>query len=149
MKTLIVYDSAYGNTEKIAKIMGSTIGGDTAVVRAGDADLSGHEPIDFLIVGSPTYAGRPTQPVQDFLDKIPGTSLKDVSVASFDTRVPAKFAKIFGYASIKIDKILKAKGGVSTLPPEGFLVKGKEGPLIDGEEERASAWAREVISSKM
>lgn len=149
MKTLIVYDSAYGNTEKIAKIMGRTIGGDTTVVRAGDANLSGNEPIDFLIVGSPTYGGRPTQPVKDFLDKIPDASLKDISVASFDTRVSAKFAKIFGYASIKIDKILKAKRGVPTLPPEGFFVKGKEGPLIEGEEERASAWAREVISSKI
>ena len=35
MKVLVVYDSAYGNTEKIARAIGSAISGDVKVLRAG------------------------------------------------------------------------------------------------------------------
>lgn len=145
MKTLIVYDSTYGNTEKIAKSMGNAIGSDADVMRAGKVNLDELESVDFLIVGSPTYAGRPMESVQDLLSRIPKSSLKDVNVAAFDTRVSAKFAKIFGYAANKIAKSLQAKGGSLTLLPEGFFVKGKEGPLKEGEEERAAIWAKKFV----
>ncbi len=147
MKSLIVYDSGYGNTEKIAKSIGNAIGGDIMVLRPGEANLSQLESIDFLIIGSPTYAGRPMPPVQNFINRIPESALKDIKVAAFDTRVSAKFAKIFGYAANKIAASLKAKGGTLTLPPEGFFVKGKEGPLNEGEEERAADWARKIVGS--
>ncbi len=148
MKTLIVYDSVYGNTEKIAQSIGNAISGDTRVLRAGEVKLHELESTDFLIVGSPTYAGRPTQPVKDFLSGIPKSLLKDISVAAFDTRMSIKIAKFFGHAANKIAKILVARGGNLALPPEGFLVKDKEGPLYEGEEIRAAGWAREVIKSK-
>jgi hypothetical protein len=32
--------------------------------------------------------------------------------------------------------------------PEGFLVKGTEGPLIEGEAERTAGWAKEIVESK-
>jgi flavodoxin I len=144
MKALIVYESAYGNTEKIARAIGSAIGNDTRVLRAGKVNVNELESIDLLIVGSPTYAGRPVQPVKDFLSRIPDSSLKNVSVAAFDTRVSSKFARIFGYAANKIAKTLKFRGGTLVLPPEGFFVKGKEGPLYEGEELRATSWAKEI-----
>jgi len=146
MKILIVYDSAYGNTEKIAKSIGNALSGDVKVIHASNVNLSDLESTSFLIVGSPTYAGRPTPSVQNFLKKIPKSSLKDIKVAAFDTRVSAKFAKIFGYASNRIAKILKAKGGTLTISPQGFFVKGTEGPLYKGEEERATGWAKKIIS---
>jgi hypothetical protein len=31
--------------------------------------------------------------------------------------------------------------------PEGFIVKGKEGPLKDGEEERAAEWAKVIFTA--
>ncbi len=145
MKALIVYDSAYGNTEKIARTMGSAIGNDTRVLKAGKVNVNELESIDFLIVGSPTYAGRPVQSVKDFLSRIPDSSLKNVSVAAFDTRVSSKFARIFGYAANKIAKILKSRGGTLVMPPEGFFVKGTEGPLYEGEELRATGWAKEIV----
>jgi len=148
MKALIVYDSAYGNTEKIAKSIGGAITGSVKVLRIGGVNPSGLEPVDFLIVGSPTYAGRPTPAIQDFLNNIPDSAVKGVSVAAFDTRVSAKLAKIFGYAADKIAGSLKAKGGTLILSPEGFFVKGKEGPLKEGELERAASWAKEIIQSK-
>ncbi len=148
MKTLIIYDSAYGNTEKIARSIGSAVDGNVKVLRAGDADSCKLVSIDFLIVGSPTYGGKPTPAVQDFLNQIEESMVKNAGVAAFDTRLSAKFVKIFGYAANKIAGKLKAKGGNLILPPEGFLVKGTKGPLIEGELERAAGWAKQIINSK-
>jgi hypothetical protein len=37
------------------------------------------------------------------------------------------------------------KGGELVFPPEGFLVKKSEGPLKDGELERAAEWAKGLV----
>lgn len=148
MKALIVYDSAYGNTEKIAKSIGGAITGNVKVLRVGEVNPSGLEPVDFLIVGSPTYGGRPTPATLDFLNNIPESAVKDVSVAAFDTRVSAKWVKIFGYTSGKIAGSLKAKGGTLIMSPEGFFVKGAKGPLKEGELERAASWVKEIVQGE-
>ena len=152
MKALIVYDSIYGNTEKIAKSIGSAITGDVEVISANKVDSSQLESIDLLIVGSPTQGFRPTKSVQAFIEGIPSDIIEDVNVAAFDTRIPANavgtglrlLMKIGGYAAPRIASILKRKGGNLVLPPEGFFVKDKEGPLKEGELERAADWAKEI-----
>ena len=63
MKTLIVYDSAYGNTEKIAKAIGDAITGEAKVLRVSEVNPSEFKTFDLLIVGSRTYGGRPTQAI--------------------------------------------------------------------------------------
>jgi flavodoxin len=150
MKTLIVYDSVYGNTEKIAKAMAEAIAplGEAKVLRVGEANPSELESFDLLIVGSPTHAGRPTPAVQDFLNKVTEQSLKGIKAAAFDTRVASKFAKIFGYASGRIANNLKKKGGVLIASPEGFFVTGREGPLKEGELERSATWAKGILESR-
>ena len=148
MKALVVYDSAYGNTEKIAKSIGGAITGNVKVLRVGEVNPSELEPVDFLIVGSPTYGGRPTPAVQDFLNNIRESAVKGMSAAAFDTRLSAKWVKIFGYASGKIAGCLKAKGGTLIMSPEGFFVKGAKGPLVEGELERAASWAKEIVQGK-
>jgi flavodoxin len=148
MKALIVYDSAYGNTEKIARAIGGAITGEVKVLRPGKVNPSELASVDLLIVGSPTQGGRPTPAILDFLNKIPERAVKGVNVAAFDTRFSTKLAAIFGYAAGKIAGSLKKRGGTLILPPEAFFVKGKEGPLKEGELERAAGWAKELLESK-
>ncbi len=57
-------------------------------------------------------------------------------------------ARLFGYAAGRIADSLKAKGGNLAPPPEGFIVKGNEGPLKEGELERAAGWAKGILQSK-
>jgi flavodoxin I len=66
-------------------------------------------------------------------------------VASFDTRIKAKWVKLFGYAAGRIEKALIEKGGALAAPAGLFIVKGTKGPLEEGEEERAAAWARGIL----
>ena len=147
MKVLVVYDSVYGNTEEIARAIGGAISNDVKVIGVGEVDPSELEAVDLIIIGAPTQAGRPSQGMQDFLKKVARTAVKDVDIATFDTRISAKWVGIFGYAAGKIARNLKGKGGNLVLDPEGFFVEGTKGPLKEGELERAAAWARGLVES--
>ncbi|HUX47597.1 MAG TPA: flavodoxin family protein [Dehalococcoidia bacterium] len=148
MKALIVYDSVYGNTEKIARAIAEAItpSNEVKILRAGEANPSELASIDLLIVGSPTHAGRPTSAVQNLLNKVP--ELQGVNVAAFDTRIPTKLVRVFGYAAGRIANNLKKKGSTLIASPEGFFVTGGQGPLKEGELERAAAWAKGILESK-
>ncbi len=150
MRTLIIYDSVYGDTEKIARAIAGAITqfGEVKVLRVGEAAPSDLGSIDLLIVGSPTQGGKPTPAVQEFLSKIPANALKNISVASFDTRIKMFVAKLFGYAAGRIADSLRGKGGKLVAPPEGFIVKGNEGPLKEGELERAADWAKKIAEGR-
>ena len=145
MKTLVIYDSVHGNTEKIARAIGDAITGEVEVHHAGEVNISELDTFDLIIVGSPTHGGRPTPAVRDFLKKAPASALKGTSVAAFDTRLQAKWVRIFGYAAGRIGDSLKRKGGNLAASPEPFFVEGTEGPLKEGELDRATGWAKEII----
>jgi flavodoxin I len=142
MAALVVYESIHGNTETIAKAVGKALGAGTRVLSAAVADASQLKGVDLLVVGSPTYGGRPTPQAQAFLGKLAAGSLQGVRVAAFDTRITMKFARIFGYAADKIMAALAGAGGKKAGTPQGFIVKGTNGPLADGEAEKAAAWAK-------
>jgi flavodoxin len=158
MNTLIVYDSAFGNTEKVAKAIGGAFSPDhaVAVLRASEASAAALASVDLLIVGSPTQGGRATPAIQEFISKIPADGLKNVQVTAFDTRFSAQergFALrllmgLLGYAAGRIANSLQAKGGSLATPPEGFIVEDKEGPLKAGELERAAGWAAQVMGQQ-
>ena len=153
MKVLIVYDTLYGNTEKIARASAAAItpSSDVKVLRVSEVAPSELGSIDLLIVGSPTQNSKPTKAIQEFLSKIPANALKNVSVTSFDTRLKMLVAKLLGeriYAARAIADSLKGKGGHLVAQPEGFIVEGREGPLKQGELERAAGWAKGISESK-
>jgi flavodoxin I len=142
MKALVIYDSVYGNTEKIARAIGGALSGEVKVLRVSEISPSELGTFTLVIVGSPTNGGRPTTAVLDFLAKAPGSCLKGLDVAAFDTRLSTKWVGIFGYAAGKIGSNLKSRGSNLVVNPEGFFVKGTKGPLKDGESERAANWAK-------
>jgi flavodoxin I len=146
MKTLVVYDSVHGNTEKIAKAIGDAITGEVQVLRAGEVNPAELKAFDLLIIGSPTHGGRPTEAMQDFLQVL-GPALQGTNVAAFDTRLSTKWVRIFGYAAPRIAGKVKKKGGTLIGAPEGFFVKGTEGPLTEGELERAAGWAKGIVKN--
>ena len=148
MKTLVVYDSVHGNTEKIAKAIGDVISGEVKVLRAGEVNPAELKAFDLLIVGAPTHGGRPTEAMQDLLNKVPASALKGTNVAAFDTRLSTKWVRIFGYAAPRIAGELKRRGGTLIGAPEGFFVEGAKGPLTEGEVERAAGWAKEIVKRR-
>jgi flavodoxin len=158
MKALVVYDSVFGNTEKVGQAMGEALAAQAEVValRVGDVQPAHLTGLDALLVGSPTRAFSPTPAIKAWLRGLPPGSLRGVRVAAFDTRVSVEKAgsailtfmvRIFGYAAEPIGKRLVGKGGEMIVPPGGFFVGGTEGPLEEGELERAADWAQQVLSA--
>jgi len=160
MKVLIVYDSVFGNTEKIAQVIGNAMGSQAEVniLRVGNVKQENLRGLDVLIVGSPTRAFKPTKEILNFLNGFPKNGLKGVKVAAFDTRFTMSaieesrvlpfLVRLFGYAAKPISNRLKKKGGELIISPEGFFVEGVEGPLKEGEIERAASWAKEIVKGK-
>ncbi len=148
MKTLVVYDSLYGNTKTIAHAIGDAITGEVEVQQVGEVNASELRAYDLLVVGAPTHGGRPSPAVQAFLDQIEAPALEGINVAGFDTRLTNRLARILGFAAPKIAKALQKKGGTLVGPPGDFYVTGGEGPLKEGEIERATRWAKELAVRK-
>jgi flavodoxin I len=145
MKAVVVYDSTYGNTEKVAQAIGEAIAAEVRRVgQVNPADLKG---FDLVIIGSPTMGGRPTEAIQGLLKAV-GPGFKGANVAAFDTRLTSKWVRIFNYAAPRIAGSLKANGAVVLGSPEGFFVTGTKGPLKEGELERAAGWAKEIVKGK-
>jgi len=147
MKALVVYDSVYGNTQKIAQAIGDAIAGEVKVLLVGEVDISELKTLDVLFVGAPTHGGRASPTMREFLDKVQAPALEGISVAAFDTRLTTRWVRIFGFAADRIAKSLQKKGGTLVESPEGLLVTGTKGPLKDGELDRAAAWAKQIAES--
>ncbi|MBE0686822.1 MAG: nitric oxide synthase [Anaerolineaceae bacterium] len=157
---LIIYDSVFGNTAKIAQAMARALEDHQEV----DLRLVGEvfpehlDGVKTLIVGSPTRQFKVTGALDQFLKQIPSGGLTSVNVAAFDTRMTpedirknkflAIMAKFFGYAAEKIAKQLILLGGKEIMSPQGFYVSGMEGPLLEGELDRASTWALQTIKQQ-
>lgn len=143
---LVIYDSQYGNTQKVAQAIADSIS--AKIISVSDIRNDNLKDLDLLVVGSPTQGGRATANLMEFLNRLPKGSLNNVKVAVFDTRFlenNLNFAlkllvRTIGYAAPKMAKILESKGGKLILSPEGFAVTGKEGPLAPNEISRANKW---------
>jgi len=158
MNSLVIYDSLYGNTEKIARSICIALQERAEVIikRVNEVTPELLAGCGLLVVGSPTQRFNPTPAIADLLKSLPRDSLKGVKVAAFDTRLTweviektpplASFERIFGFAASRIAKALKKKGGVLVVEPQGFFVEGMEGPLSEGEVERAGEWARKLFA---
>lgn len=156
MTILVVHDSAYGNTAKIADAIAAVLPDAGPAHRITEiAAGSLPQALSLLVAGSPTQGGQPTKAMQQWVASIAPARLAGVRVSAFDTRMEPKaqgFALkllmgIIGFAAPRILSGLEARGGIAAAPAEGFVVEGREGPLRQGELERAAAWARSLIET--
>lgn len=155
MKALVIFDTFFNNTEKIAQAVGKGLGtaGEVTVAKVDAVTPEMLSGIDYLVAGSPTRAFSATPALKAFLKKLSPKQLAGVKVTTFDTRLPINektpgilrfLAGIFGYADKPLLNELKRKGGTQAVPSEGFLVTDTEGPLAEGEVVRATEWGKAI-----
>jgi flavodoxin len=158
MNILIVYDTVFGNTGKIAQAMGDALKSKSFVRVIPVADFT---PIqlaetDLLILGSPTRGFRATPALMELISAIPLEAIKGKKVAVFDTRIVLKdikngifrfIVKTGGFATKKMAAALKAKEAVQIVEPEGFFVGGEQENTVlnEGELDRAAKWAEQLL----
>ncbi len=145
MNTLVIYDSTYGNTERVAHVVADKLAKNHQVKlllaeKAGVLDLGG---IDLLVMGGPTQRHGMSLAFRDLFERIPGGTLRGIEALAFDTRF--RMLRILtGSAAQDIARKLDEAGCEILLPPESFFITRSEGPLDEGELERAATWATEA-----
>jgi len=166
MRALVVYESMYGNTARIARAIGDGLakrGVEVDVVAVDDVDASFD--VDLLVVGGPTHAhgmsSSSTRLTAQTDDKNPYDDptlgaglrgwLKEIPAgnghagAAFDTRFRHS-ALLTGSAAKGIAKRLEHHGHKVVTAPESFFVT-KDNTLETGEVERAEVWAAGIAAS--
>lgn len=151
MQSLILYESFFGNTRKIAFAIAKGIGQNEScqVLQVKEASFNRLMKIDFVVVGSPTIGFHLLPAVFKFIDSLTNNSLAGIKIAAFDTRIKADgsslyaqpiFLTAYTHAASYIAERLAEKGGRLIAAPQGFLVHTPKGPLVDGELHRATLW---------
>ena len=167
MQVAVVYESLFGNTREVAEAIAEGIRA-AAPQAAVDCRETADAPpglgkADLLVVGGPTHflglpsarsrrlqhqledqgawhhaEGEPPEPpgVREWLESLPVVSGRQVA-AAFDTRLGKLMA---GSAARQITRMLRHHGYHVVDRPQGFVVEDYNGPLAEGERDRARAW---------
>lgn len=148
MNALVLYDSKYGNTERIAEAVALALQEAlptrlTAIEEVGDCaeTLAG---IDLLVIGGPTHRHGISDPLRASLSCLGDRELDGIRVAVFDTRAHGSRV-LTGSAAARLARFVRRHGAWLVVPPASFVVQGVRGPLERGELEHARDWAHEVL----
>jgi flavorubredoxin len=134
-KALVVFDSIFGNTEKVGRALAAGLeseGVAVGVVKVDAVKFDELREVDLLCVGSPVHGWNVSKPMKEFLERL--SSLKGLSgkkAFAFDTKMKSRLA---GSAAGKIERRLKDLGFTIARHGESVVVKGREGPLEDSAE---------------
>jgi len=135
VKALVVYDTVYGNTEKVAKALAAGLEGggvDVEVVKVDAVKFDELRGVDLLCVGSPVHGWNVSWPLNEFLERLKSVEgLTGKKAFAFDTKMKSRLA---GSAGGKIERKLKDLGLTIARHSESAIVKGREGPLEESAE---------------
>jgi flavorubredoxin len=142
-KAIVLYDTRYGNTERVAKALARGI--ELAGVKAecshiADVDHHHLSEFDFVAIGGPTHYRTASQPMQDFLSSLRGLDLSGKAGFAFDTRKESFWA---GSAAKYIERSLQSKGMKMIWPTTSAWVYV---PAGTGEED--SSLSREELKER-
>jgi flavodoxin-like protein len=169
MRAIVAYESMYGNTRQVAEAIASALEdlGEVQVVSVNDPETGVATDADFLVVGGPTHihgiatemsrkgvakAAEEDQDVELEPGAVDGPGLRSWlgqrsgeggPAAAFDTRID-RSPLLTGSAARGIAKRLRRRGYEVVSDPQSFFVEDSEGPLADGELDRARAWGRSL-----
>lgn len=164
---LVAHESMFGNTAAVAAAVARGLSSVGCQVDQVDVGTAGHPPrpltsYDVLVLGAPTHAfslsrassraeaveqgapvDRSERGLREWIAQLPPPG-PDVRTATFDTRV-AKVRHLPGSAAAKAARLLRRRGYRLIAAAASFYVVDTDGPLVDGELERAEAWGSGLI----
>ncbi len=143
MRASVIFFSRFGNTQMVAEAIADGLAGDGTVraVRIDQIDAAALAGKELVVAGSPTHKMKLPAEVKTALDALPKGTFRGAQVAAFDTSYQMSNFMARFTAAKKLDGKLRKLGGKRIAAPETFIVTGREGPLEEGELERAKAWA--------
>jgi len=160
MKAIVVYESHWGNTAAIARAIAEGIGHEARALSTAQATGEALSGVDLIVAGAPLLGF--SLPTEDMLKGLGGTGptppdLSHPSMRSWLETVPAGSGRAAafetriwwspGSAAKTILGKLEAAGYRPAAKAERFIVKGRYGPLREGELEKAKAWGAELAQA--
>ena len=156
MNAVVIYESFWGNTAAVARAVAEGLGPEARLLSTSEASAEALAGVDLIVAGAPVLAfnlsterirdglrtetGRAPAPpdlshplLRTWLESLPAGS---GSCAAFETRVRGPF----GHATKAIVERLEAAGYRPISEHSSFVVKGRYGPLRDGELDKAREW---------
>ena len=91
MKGVVVYDTSYGNTQKIAETIAETLresGVEADLFNVKEVKKLSAKDHNFLVLGSPTKFGTMSFAIRFFLGKVKSEEWMNKPFAAFDTENP-------------------------------------------------------------
>ena len=149
MNALVVYHSQFGNTQQIAEAVAEVFQGAGAARTLSADQLTAAElqDVDLVVMGTPTHKMNLPQAVRPVFEELPRRALHGVPIAAFDTSYKMSAVLARFTAAGRLNRKLRKLGGKRLVPPETFHVHDHhEGPLYDGEIERAKRWAGSILA---
>ncbi|MEE8498657.1 MAG: flavodoxin [Acidimicrobiia bacterium] len=168
MRALVIYESMYGNTQRVAESIASGLGPqvDAIAIEVGAAPSLAEVPFDLLVNGEPTHVLRMSRRdsrkgaandsdrsvisaeigIRDWNAAQKEHAVR-VPAATFGTRLKMS-RRLTGSAAHNAEKKLRKHGFEMIASTESFFVEGETGPLHAGEEERAHQWG-ETLTVKL
>ncbi len=138
MKVLIIYDTYFGNTQRVAELVKEQFTKDQAeLIKIDILTQDKIDKADMVILGSPTRAFNMTAKMKKGIRKY---KFANKHFWTFDTRsniqdLDSKFLLCminrFGYAAEKMQRKLQRKGAKKAADCSYYYVKDTEGPLYD------------------
>jgi hypothetical protein len=163
MRAVVVYESMFGNTRTIAEAVADGLSGylPVEIIEVGAAPEVFADDVGLVVVGGPTHAFGLTRPdtrrtalreagrdlaaartgLREWLAALRFT-LTGTVVATFDTRIQRPHLP--GSAARAAERRLRQRGFRIIAKAQSFYVNAAEGPLLDGEAQRAHRWAERV-----
>ena len=147
MNALAVYYSKFGNTKRVAEAIAETWRptGSVRVMSAEELTAADTGNAELLVLGTPTHVANLPKELRPILQALPKRALKGVRVVAFDTSYKMNWLISLFTAAKPLDRKLRRLGGKRSARPESFFVVGRQGPLHEGEVERAKAWAETIL----
>jgi len=149
MKGIVIYDTTYGNTKKIAETIAETLKESGIEVDLFDVEkvekLSARD-YDFLVLGSPTRMSSMSRAVKGFIGRLKSDEWVNKPFIAFDTELADVIEKKGASAAEKIAERLREKRLNQILPVLKTAVLGIKGPLKENEIERTKEYSRELIA---
>ncbi|MFW9920231.1 MAG: flavodoxin family protein [Candidatus Thorarchaeota archaeon] len=146
---LVVFDSKFGNTEKLAREIASGIDetglASAQVINIDDVENLDISSFDGVLFGAPIHAFRATSGIKRAVKTAAKLGLDDKLVGAFDTYMaPGHVGKCAGQIEGELKK--KAKGARLYSRYLSSRVDGYEGPLNEAEPAKARAFGKEFAT---
>ena len=152
MKICIIYDTFYGNTQKVAELYkGNLAEFHPSLLKVDVVTQEVIDAYDIILFGAPTRAFNMTKKMKKVLKKY---KYQNKYFMAFDTRARiedvnskllTKLANRFGYAAEKIESRLIRKEALKLMDYTFYFVKDTEGPLFEEMETRLKKDVTELI----